>query len=80
MKSDIRNPEDAERLRHAKVTISLNGVRVPECVMADEEAGVIERWDINEHGHIKAFHDTGQPTPRLIREYGTVRIEIESKA
>jgi len=80
MRSDIRNPEDAARLRHATVTVFLNGVRVPECVMADEEAGVIERWDIDERGHVRAFYDTGTPMPRLIREHGTVRIEIEEKA
>jgi hypothetical protein len=70
MKLDIRNEQDARQARHAKAY--LNGALVPTCVMADEEAGVVEYYETNAQGHIIA-DDHG--APRVIRETGIVRIE-----
>lgn len=75
MRLDVRNKEEFQRAKRAKPF--LNGVFVPKCVMADEEAGVIERWETDEQGRVIAFQvGDGERSPRLIREYGIVRIEL----
>lgn len=53
--------------------IYLNDVLVSQCVMFDTDEGVIERWKTNEKGRIVA-------PPTRIREYGTVRVEVNVSA
>jgi len=62
----MRNP--ADRLRSKNARVFLNGVLVPMCVMANEEAGVIKRYATNEQGQIIA-------PLQMIVEFGSVRIE-----
>ena len=67
MRIDVRKRGDLKYIRRAQPF--LNGVKVPKCVMADDEQGVIERYATDEQGLItKPLH--------TITEYGFVRIEL----
>lgn len=76
MKSDIRNPADAVKAKNA--TVFLDGVRVEKCVMADEENGVVEIYETNEHGRV--FLHPGEKEPRSFMRYGVVRIEFKDSS
>jgi hypothetical protein len=70
MRRDARNRE--ERLPRGTV-IYLNDKPVRQCVVVDDDEGFIERWRMDDQGRI--------PYPTLlIREYGTVRIEIPEQS
>jgi hypothetical protein len=70
MRINCDNPADVVRARRARAY--LNDVEVRACIMADEEAGMIERWETDADGRVMAFGGK----PRRIRERGSVRIEF----
>jgi hypothetical protein len=49
---------------------------VRACVMADEEAGVVDCYETNTEGHV--IHEPGKE-PQLLRKFGTVRIDLGAK-
>ncbi len=73
MKFDVSSKEDWALI--GRIRIYLDGIEVHTCVMADEAAGVIERWETDEQGHVIAFRHRNGVRPRRIRERGIVRIE-----
>lgn len=71
MKLDIRREED--RLQCRRATVYLDSVKVPKCVMADEEAGVVEFYQTNDAGQIVLGPAR---RPIIVQQHGAVRIEL----
>lgn len=72
MRLDLRNPKDIIQALQAKAY--LNDVLMPACVMADEEAGVMDIYLTNEEH--KIIHGA-DGKPQIIRKFGDVRIVLE---
>jgi hypothetical protein len=71
MRLDMRNPKDVVMALHARAY--LDDVLMPACVMADEEAGVMDVYSTNAEHKILAGADGA---PQIVRKFGNVRIEL----
>jgi hypothetical protein len=71
MRLDIREPKDA--INALKATAFLNGERILTCVMADEEAGVLDMYQTSTEGCI-IRGDDGKP--KIQRLFGNVQIVV----
>ena len=73
MRINCDNPADVVRARRARAY--LNDVEVRACIMADEEAGMIERWETDADGRVMAFHH--QPHHSVLKgELVNARCEV----
>jgi len=72
MRLSIDNPADYER--RLRATIYLDGVKVPYCILADDEQGVILEHRKDEHGAF--IWNDDHTDARAFERHGTVRIEL----
>jgi hypothetical protein len=68
---DMNSTDPEKQFAAMNAVIYLDGVPVHGCTIADEEAGYVERWVIDEQGHALMAGDTIATE----RAYGVVKID-----